>query len=39
MIDADHNNITPDRLGAWERRSCEALEQLRRTNRLRVASQ
>jgi cephalosporin-C deacetylase-like acetyl esterase len=36
MIDAEHNNITPDRLGAWERRSREALDELRRTNHLHL---
>jgi cephalosporin-C deacetylase-like acetyl esterase len=36
MIDAEHNNITPDRLGAWERRSREALDELLSTNHLHV---
>lgn len=36
MIDSDHDNITPDKLGPWQRRSREALEEVRRTGRLRV---
>ena len=28
MIDAAHNNITPDKLGAWDKRSAEALAQI-----------
>lgn len=36
MIEADHNNITPDKLGPWERRSAEALGELLKTNKVRV---
>jgi len=29
MLESDHNNLTPEKQGAWERRHREALEQLR----------